>query len=71
MSDRLLDTMLGKLATYLRMCGYDTAYALDEEAEADDALLERPVAGGGVAAGAIEGTVVRVRNADVPAPGKG
>ncbi len=41
MSDRLLlDTMLGKLATYLRMCGYDTAYALDEEAEADDALLE-------------------------------
>ncbi len=35
----LLDTMLGKLATYLRMCGYDAAYALDEGAEADDALL--------------------------------
>ncbi|PSP63037.1 hypothetical protein BRC76_03605, partial [Halobacteriales archaeon QH_8_67_36] len=35
----VLDTMLGKLATYLRMCGYDTAYALDRGAEADDALL--------------------------------
>jgi len=23
----LLDVMLGKLATYLRMCGYDAAYA--------------------------------------------
>ncbi|MGB9932372.1 Mut7-C RNAse domain-containing protein [Haloarcula amylolytica] len=39
-SDRLvLDAMLGKLATYLRMCGYDTAYALDRNAEADDDLL--------------------------------
>ncbi|EMA29434.1 Mut7-C RNAse domain-containing protein [Haloarcula japonica] len=39
-SDRLvLDAMLGKLATYLRMCGYDTAYALDRDAEADDDLL--------------------------------
>ncbi|MFC4449332.1 Mut7-C RNAse domain-containing protein [Halorussus aquaticus] len=28
----LLDAMLGKLATYLRMCGYDAAYALDREA---------------------------------------
>jgi len=37
----LLDAMLGKLATYLRMCGYDTAYALDEhrDTEADDELL--------------------------------
>jgi len=25
----LLDVMCGKLATYLRMCGYDAAYALD------------------------------------------
>jgi uncharacterized protein with PIN domain len=25
----LLDVMLGKLATYLRMCGHDAAYALD------------------------------------------
>jgi Uncharacterized conserved protein len=36
----LLDTMLGKLATYLRMCGYDAAYALEEGVEADDALLD-------------------------------
>jgi uncharacterized protein with PIN domain len=45
----LLDVMLGKLATYLRMCGYDAAYALEEGAdgeadeegiEDDDALLE-------------------------------
>ncbi|MFT4923409.1 MAG: hypothetical protein ACI8XM_002635 [Haloarculaceae archaeon] len=39
-SDRLLlDTMLGKLATYLRMCGYDTVYTLDEGVEDDDAVL--------------------------------
>ncbi|WP_256463853.1 Mut7-C RNAse domain-containing protein [Halorientalis litorea] len=35
----LLDAMLGKLATYLRMCGYDAAYALDRDAEDDDRLL--------------------------------
>jgi hypothetical protein len=35
----LLDVMLGKLATYLRMCGYDAAYALDRDVEADDRLL--------------------------------
>ena len=35
----LLDVMLGKLATLLRMCGYDAAYALDREIEADDELL--------------------------------
>lgn len=37
----LLDAMLGTLATYLRMCGHDAAYALDEhrETEADDELL--------------------------------
>lgn len=34
----LLDVMLGKLATYLRMCGYDTAYALDRGIEDDDAI---------------------------------
>jgi uncharacterized protein with PIN domain len=40
-SDRLvLDAMLGKLATYLRMCGYDTTYALDRDAEADDDVLD-------------------------------
>lgn len=34
----LLDAMLGKLATYLRMCGYDAAYALDRGVEDDDEL---------------------------------
>ena len=34
----LLDVMLGKLATYLRMCGYDTLYAQEEGVEADDAI---------------------------------
>jgi uncharacterized protein with PIN domain len=34
----LLDVMLGKLTTYLRMCGYDAAYALDRGIEADDAI---------------------------------
>ena len=39
--DRLLcDAMLGKLATYLRMCGYDAAYALDDGLEADEAVLD-------------------------------
>lgn len=36
----LLDVMLGKLAVYLRMCGYDTAYAGDRGVESDDRLLE-------------------------------
>jgi uncharacterized protein with PIN domain len=35
----LLDAMLGTLATYLRMCGHDAAYALDRDVEADDRLL--------------------------------
>ncbi|RBI64578.1 hypothetical protein DMJ13_08900 [halophilic archaeon] len=35
----LLDAMLGKLSTYLRMCGYDAAYALDRSVEDDDAVL--------------------------------
>ena len=37
----LLDVMLGKLATYLRMCGYDTLYALEADLEADEAIRER------------------------------
>jgi len=37
----LVDVMLGKLATYLRMCGYDTLYANEEELEADDAIRKR------------------------------
>ncbi|WP_430639263.1 Mut7-C RNAse domain-containing protein [Haloferax volcanii] len=32
----LLDVMLGKLATYLRMCGYDAEYALDGGNETED-----------------------------------
>jgi hypothetical protein len=36
----LLDAMLGKLAVYLRLCGYDTVYALDRDVEADDTILE-------------------------------
>ena len=34
----LLDHMLGKLAVYLRMCGYDAAYAGERGAETDDDL---------------------------------
>lgn len=42
----LLDVMLGKLATYLRMCGYDAAYALDRGIEDDDAIRELAAAEG-------------------------
>ncbi|WP_327051689.1 Mut7-C RNAse domain-containing protein [Halomicrococcus gelatinilyticus] len=35
----LLDAMLGKLARYLRMCGHDAAYVLDDGVEADDDVL--------------------------------
>lgn len=34
-----LDVMLGKLAVYLRACGYDTAFAGDRGIEADDRIL--------------------------------
>lgn len=38
-TDRLLlDVMLGKLAVYLRVCGFDTAYAGDLGIEADDEI---------------------------------
>ncbi|MFC7044974.1 Mut7-C RNAse domain-containing protein [Halobacteriaceae archaeon GCM10025711] len=36
----LVDVMCGRLATYLRMCGYDAAYALDRGVEADDGVLD-------------------------------
>lgn len=36
----LLDVMLGRLVPYLRVCGYDAAYAGDRDVEADDRLLE-------------------------------
>lgn len=32
--------MCGKLAVYLRMCGYDAAYVLERDAEADDRALD-------------------------------
>jgi uncharacterized protein with PIN domain len=34
----LLDAMCGGLRAYLRLCGHDTAYALDRDVEADDAI---------------------------------
>jgi uncharacterized protein with PIN domain len=34
------DAMLGTLATYLRMCGHDTAYALDRDVEDADRVAE-------------------------------
>ena len=40
MARLLVDAMCGTLATYLRMCGHDAAYALDRGVEADDALRE-------------------------------
>ncbi len=40
-TDRLLcDVMLGKLAVYLRLCGFDAAYAVDRGIEADDRIAE-------------------------------
>jgi len=35
----LVDAMCGRLARYLRMCGYDAAYVLDRGAEDDEAVL--------------------------------
>lgn len=35
----MVDSMLGKLARYLRMCGYDAAYAPDRGVDHDDAIL--------------------------------
>lgn len=36
----LLDVMLGRLVPYLRVCGYDAAYAGDRDVEVDDRLLD-------------------------------
>lgn len=36
----LLDVMLGGLVSPLRMIGYDTAYALERDVEADEAIIE-------------------------------
>lgn len=35
----LLDVMLGKLGSYLRMCGYDAAYAMHRDAETDESVI--------------------------------
>jgi uncharacterized protein with PIN domain len=35
----LLDMMLGKLGTYLRMCGYDAAYAKNRDVQSDEAIV--------------------------------
>lgn len=39
MTRLLFDVMLGKLARYARLCGYDAAYALDRGIEADSEVL--------------------------------
>lgn len=36
----VLDVMVGGLTTILRMCGYDAVYALDRDAEADEAVID-------------------------------
>lgn len=38
MTRLLTDAMLGRLTTYLRMCGYDTAYVLEVGLESDDEI---------------------------------
>jgi Uncharacterized conserved protein len=44
----LADAMLGQLVTYLRMCGYDTAYVLDIGLADDDAIRRAARADGRV-----------------------
>jgi len=39
MTRLLVDVMCGGLVSYLRMCGHDTAYALDRDAESDEAVV--------------------------------
>lgn len=52
----LVDVMCGSLATHLRMCGYDAAYAIDRDIEADDRLL---------ALGIDEGRLLLTRDRDL------
>ncbi|MFC6720489.1 Mut7-C RNAse domain-containing protein [Halobacteriaceae bacterium SHR40] len=42
----LLDAMVGRLRTYLRICGHDTLYALDEDLESDRAIRKRAASDG-------------------------
>ncbi|WP_280177944.1 Mut7-C RNAse domain-containing protein [Halorussus marinus] len=58
----VLDAMLGTLATYLRMAGYDAAYALDRGVEADDALADLADA---------EGRLLVTRDAELAASADG
>lgn len=53
-----LDAMLGSLATLLRMCGYDAAYALDRGTEVDHAVR---------AAARAEGRLLVTRDRDLAA----
>ena len=62
----LLDVMCGKLATYLRLCGYDAAYALDREVEADDRLRELAAAEGRVLLTRDRDLAARAASADPP-----
>ena len=62
----LLDVMCGKLATYLRLCGYDAAYALDREVEADDRLRELAAAEGRVLVTRDRDLAARTASADSP-----
>lgn len=41
MTRLLLDTMLGRLTSYLRMCGHDVVYTLDDGLESDDSIRDR------------------------------
>ncbi|MFB6227259.1 MAG: Mut7-C RNAse domain-containing protein [Halobacteriales archaeon] len=50
----LLDVMLGKLATYLRMCGHDAAYALDRGGANDAGNGDETGNDGGGGGGGIE-----------------
>ncbi|WP_245810777.1 Mut7-C RNAse domain-containing protein, partial [Halorubrum halodurans] len=54
----LLDVMCGALARYLRFCGYDAAYALEEGIEDDDRLA---------ALAAEEGRTLLTRDRDLAA----
>lgn len=54
----LCDTMCGRVARYLRMCGHDAAYALDRDVEADEAVQ---------ALAAAEGRIVVTRDAALAA----
>jgi uncharacterized protein with PIN domain len=70
----LLDAMLGKLATYLRMCGHDTAYALDRAPDGGHANAPEDDASAGIedddellALARAEGRRIVTRDADLAA----